>query len=1228
MDAHGRSTACGSTRRTRSSIYGKHLGALRESIVRGKTLNENKEAANADLIAKAKALRETCSALLKKGETITEAVSRINAIETAEGTLERSRKAILARQICSLLTEEELESVTNLSVLTAAEAEIPDYLAEFTFDDNEYGFIGGQAVAEGSYVIKNGALYLDGTGSWLDVKKADGSSLLTGRDELTISFAAHPETGGSNWIFFAAPNTDVQELNQENYLGIIEFEESITAQRFMNTDGRPDSAQIDDIKISDWIYVTVAYAKDKTILYLNGKQVAEQASDISLSGTPGDANNPGILGNSSVLQIGKGNWGTGEYYKGYLDNFKIMGKVLTAEEIKAEADAYLGSAINVAKIENVVSGIDAIGEKIEATVDTRKALEEIRANYESLTEEEKKLVPNIETLIGAEKVYQEKLEDAETVLAEFTFDDAETGLNGSGALAAENGTLEFVEDAERGKVLSLSKDAWLNVTKEDGSPLLTGAEELTVSYYSKAGRTDTNWAFYAAPSAEPQNFGGEYYLGILENNKNITSERYFNERQESPSAVCGEGWNHVVVVYGADDTKLYVNGELKATTANNGSLTGILGTESVLQVGKANWGEGEYYLGLLDDMKIYNYALSERDIKMLRGEIADTRELKDKIQEAKLKNQRSYTEESYAALQAAIKQARKDRDTLTSVEELEAAIAALQAAIDGLVPTELEKADLQAKLEEAKAIQQGEYSIASYNNLQAAIKEAEAALAEAKIQEKLDQALDNLVNAIGALKQLIYTGLNDKIAEAELIELGDYTNETYEALQEALKTVKNIKDTAGTQADLDQAAEALQKAIEGLQALVYKELDNKLKTARAIRQGTYSNETYGALQAAIQTAQSARDTQRTQAELDQAAASLQEAIGALEELDYTKLEAKLQEAGAIEQGNYTDGTYEALQIAIQTAQGIKATVKSQLDLDQAVTRLQAAVDALKENTQKPGEPEKPDDPNKPGEPEKPDDPNKPENPGDGKDILVKELKINPTEKNVTVGESFDVTVLVSPDNAKNKEVELTSSNPAVAKVAGKKVTALSAGQAVITVKAQDGSNTEAELKVTVRLKPVSTVKAVQQSAKKYVKVSFGKVSGASSYDIYRSVKASSGYKRIGSSTKNSYVDKKAGAGKTYYYKVVAKAKTAGSSILSTKYAKVKVLAVPKVKVKASKGRKLTVTWKKIKGASGYAVYTSTKKTKGFKKVKTIKKAKTVKAVIKAKKNVKKLYVKV
>ncbi len=242
---------------------------------------------------------------------------------------------------------------------------------------------------------------------------------------------------------------------------------------------------------------------------------------------------------------------------------------------------------------------------------------------------------------------------------------------------------------------------------------------------------------------------------------------------------------------------------------------------------------------------------------------------------------------------------------------------------------------------------------------------------------------------------------------------------------------------------------------------------------------------------------------------------------------------------------------------------------------------------------------------------------------------MKELKINPSNKNLTVGESFAVEVTVSPDNTKNKEVELISSNPAVAQVSGKTVTAAGAGEAVITAKARDGSGVEASMKVKVSLNSVTAVKAVQQSSKKYVTVSYGRINGAASYDIYRSTKAASGYQKIGSSAKAAYVDKKAAAGKTYYYKIVAKAQTTGcDSVMSAQYAKVKVLAVPKVRVKAAAGKKVTVSWKKLKGASGYVVYASAKKTKGFKSIKTIKKAKTVKAVVKAKKTMKKMYVKV
>ena len=132
-----------------------------------------------------------------------------------------------------------------------------------------------------------------------------------------------------------------------------------------------------------------------------------------------------------------------------------------------------------------------------------------------------------------------------------------------------------------------------------------------------------------------------------------------------------------------------------------------------------------------------------------------------------------------------------------------------------------------------------------------------------------------------------------------------------------------------------------------------------------------------------------------------------------------------------------------------------------------------------------------------------------------------------------------------------------------------------------------------------------------------------------SYDIYRSTKAKSGCKKIANTKSASYVDKKVSAAKTYYYKVLVRAKKAEcNSKLSTKYAKVKVLAAPKAKLKASKGRKVTVSWKKIKGAKGYVVYASSKKSKGFKAVKTLKKVKSVKTTIRAKKKVKKLYVKV
>lgn len=155
----------------------------------------------------------------------------------------------------------------------------------------------------------------------------------------------------------------------------------------------------------------------------------------------------------------------------------------------------------------------------------------------------------------------------------------------------------------------------------------------------------------------------------------------------------------------------------------------------------------------------------------------------------------------------------------------------------------------------------------------------------------------------------------------------------------------------------------------------------------------------------------------------------------------------------------------------------------------------------------------------------------------------------------------------------------------------------------------------------VPLQEVSQISVSQLATACHAKLTFGKVSGAEGYDIYRSAKEASGFQKIGSTMGTSYTDKSVKAGKTYYYKIVAKGNDKSyDSALSKKYAKITVLAKPKISVKALNKGKVKVSWKKVKGASGYVIYTSKSKSKGFKKAGTVKKAasgnKAVKASVK------------
>lgn len=81
---------------------------------------------------------------------------------------------------------------------------------------------------------------------------------------------------------------------------------------------------------------------------------------------------------------------------------------------------------------------------------------------------------------------------------------------------------------------------------------------------------------------------------------------------------------------------------------------------------------------------------------------------------------------------------------------------------------------------------------------------------------------------------------------------------------------------------------------------------------------------------------------------------------------------------------------------------------------------------------------------------------------------VESLKLGNEELELTLKESKTIKTEIGPSDAANKSLKWSSSDESVAKVDSKgKVTAVSAGQAVITCATTDGSNIKKECKVTV-----------------------------------------------------------------------------------------------------------------------------------------------------------------
>lgn len=215
--------------------------------------------------------------------------------------------------------------------------------------------------------------------------------------------------------------------------------------------------------------------------------------------------------------------------------------------------------------------------------------------------------------------------------------------------------------------------------------------------------------------------------------------------------------------------------------------------------------------------------------------------------------------------------------------------------------------------------------------------------------------------------------------------------------------------------------------------------------------------------------------------------------------------------------------------------------------------------------------------------------------------------------NTTVKAGSTVKLNVSLNGDLKDAYVVTSSSPSVVSIAADgTIFARTTGVSTLTVTAVSGVSKT----VDVYVQPTAPT-SVKVTAKTTTSadVSWKEVYNVTGYTVYRSTSKNGTFKKVGSTTATSYIDKGLTKGKTYYYKVVSYVNTNGKQIDSTYSSVVSVKACApapaSITAKKSKAGVAKITWGKSVGASGYEVYMATSANGKFTKITTVSKPTTL-----------------
>jgi hypothetical protein len=197
------------------------------------------------------------------------------------------------------------------------------------------------------------------------------------------------------------------------------------------------------------------------------------------------------------------------------------------------------------------------------------------------------------------------------LVAHWTFDEGSGDIAQDSTTNANNGTIYNGSWASGMLNGALQFNGSSTYAVVPHSPSLDIDGNITISAWIKMASIPTNYVGVAAKGrGDPS-----YNLELTFNGASIAlvlQEGSYHQAQSNPLST--NTWYFITGTYDMSQIKLYVNGNLQGVTNYSGTYES---NSEPLYIGHQQYGSDRYYNGLLDDLRIYNNALTGNEIKQL-----------------------------------------------------------------------------------------------------------------------------------------------------------------------------------------------------------------------------------------------------------------------------------------------------------------------------------------------------------------------------------------------------------------------------------------------------------------------------------------------------------------------------------------------------------------------------------------------------------------------------------